>query len=436
MAETGSGQNLMRGPPGVGDHGAVSAPTDQARPAPAALGSVPGPGEVPPRRLYRDSGHRVFGGVVSGLVAHLGLEGPRARWAVRAAFVALTFSGGFGLVLYGAFWIVLPLAPGAPVRRRPLWMHYVGAALAAGVVIAVVVTTKSISTFFVPIVLAGLGGALVWRQAADSQREKWTRISASSLNSGVRDRNGAIRLVAGAAMVVIGGVLVVTRGAGVDQVLGALVLVLIVAIGFALITGPLWVRIAGELSAERRALIRAQERADLAAHVHDSVLQTLALIQRNADLPREVTRLARGQERELRTLLYGQRTMTGQYAAAVHDLVGEVEDNYAISVDSVVVGDAPLDAVLDAVVQATREAMVNAAKHANVERVSLFTEVETDEVVVYVRDRGLGFDPAAVADDRRGLRGSIIDRIERHGGTVRVRSGPDTGTEVELRVRR
>lgn len=431
----------------VGDHEPVSRPASDARnralvdgPPLAGIGpplvgiGTPPPGTAAPR-LDRDPHHRVLGGVVAGLATHLGLAGAQSRWILRAAFVALAFAGGFGVVLYGAFWIVLPMADAAERGPRPMWAQY-AAAVAAVVLLAVVITRTSPGGYFLPIVLTGLGGALVWRQASESQREAWTRLSANSLTATARGRNGVIRLMAGAAMVVAGGVLVLTRGAGIDQVASSLVVVLIVTLGFGLITGPLWMRIVGELTAERRALVRAQDRAELAARVHDSVLQTLALIQKNADAPREVARLARGQERELRTLLYGRRTATGQFAAVLHDLVAEVEDHYAIKVDAVVVGDAVLNEVLDAAVQATREALVNAAKHAGIDRIALYAEVETDEVVVYVRDRGRGFDPGAVAEDRQGLRGSITERIERHGGRVQVRSRPDAGTEVELRVPR
>ena len=212
--------------------------------------------------------------------------------------------------------------------------------------------------------------------------------------------------------------------------------VVVTVIGLALITGPWWMRMVTELGEERRERIRSQERAEIAAHLHDSVLQTLALIQRNAASPREVARLARGQERELRTLLYDMRTPTGQLADGLKTAAGEVEDDYAITVDVVVVGDAPMDANLAAVVAASREALVNAAKHAGVDTVSLYAEVEDDAVEVYVRDRGTGFDLDDVAGDRQGVRGSIIGRVERHGGQVTVRTAAGSGTEVEIRMAR
>jgi signal transduction histidine kinase len=212
--------------------------------------------------------------------------------------------------------------------------------------------------------------------------------------------------------------------------------VLVTVIGLALITGPWWMRMMSQLSSERAERIRSQERADIAAHLHDSVLQTLALIQRNAGSPREVARLARGQERTLRSLLYGDRTATGQFADELRTAAAEVEDAYAVSVDVVVVGDAPLDGDLAALAAAAREALVNAAKHSGVDAVSVYAELEPHEVSVFVKDRGMGFDMDAIADDRQGIRGSIVGRVERHGGTVRLTSAKGAGTEVELRMKR
>jgi signal transduction histidine kinase len=195
-------------------------------------------------------------------------------------------------------------------------------------------------------------------------------------------------------------------------------------------------RMMSQLSSERAERIRSQERADIAAHLHDSVLQTLALIQRNAASPREVSRLARGQERTLRSLLYGARTTSGQFADELRTAAAEVEDAYAVTVDVVVVGDAPLDGDLAALAAATREALVNAAKHSGVDAVSVYAELEPNEVSVFVKDRGVGFELDEVADDRQGIRGSIVGRIERHGGTVRLTSSRGAGTEVELRMKR
>jgi signal transduction histidine kinase len=285
----------------------------------------------------------------------------------------------------------------------------------------------------VPSILACLGGALIWRQASDTQRKRWWRFSRTSLSARPHDRAGRVRLTAGAVMVLL-GVVAVFAGDDIDAIRDGLLAVVVTIIGIALITGPWWIGLVAELTAERRELIRTQERADIAARVHDSVLQTLALIQRNATSPREVARLARGQERELRALLYGSPAVVSQLSEALRSAAAEVEDSYAIVVDVVVVGDAVLDEPLLAMVAAGREAMVNAAKHAGVATVSLYAEVEPEAAVVFVKDRGAGFDLDAIADDRQGVRGSMIGRVERQGGTVTVRTAPGEGTEVEIRM--
>jgi signal transduction histidine kinase len=225
---------------------------------------------------------------------------------------------------------------------------------------------------------------------------------------------------------------------GFRAALNGLLAVLVAVVGLGLITGPWWWRLARDLGDERRARVRAQERAELAAHLHDSVLQTLALIQSRAAQPREVQRLARAQERELRGWLFGRPEANGDrtFGGAVEAAAAEVEDMHATSIDVVVVGDAALDERLAAVVAAAREAMVNAAKFAGVDQVQVFVEVEGDRATVFVRDRGVGFDPGAVDPDRRGVSESIVGRMARHGGTAAVRSSPGQGTEVELNMTR
>ena len=373
-------------------------------------------------RLYRRADHKVLGGVASGIADHLRISPTR----VRVVFILLTFANGLGIILYGAYWIVVPTPPGSERRTRVAdWLRYVvGVVMVVGTVFTVARTLPPFGQLLIPATLAIFGTALIWRQASETRRLQWR----TSLT-----RTGRLRLALGVALVVAGGVVVVV-GANASGVTVALLAVVMTVIGLALLTGPWWIRMVSDLGEERSERIRSQERAELAAHLHDSVLQTLALIQRNASSPREVTRLARGQERELRTLLYGARAASGQLSEALRGAAGEIEDAYAIKVDIVVVGDAPLTERLGALVAACREALVNAAKHAGVETVSLYAEVEDGACLCFVRDRGSGFDPAAVDPDRHGLRGSIIGRVERHGGQVSVRSSPGAGTEVEIRM--
>jgi signal transduction histidine kinase len=247
------------------------------------------------------------------------------------------------------------------------------------------------------------------------------------------DVAGRIRLAVGAALVIAGAVLVLVK-ADFTAVRDGLIAMVVTIVGIALLTGPWWMRLVTQLGSERSERIRSQERADIAAHLHDSVLQTLALIQRNAGSPREVARLARGQERELRTLLYGSRTATGQLGDQLRRAAGEVEDDYAVTIDIVVVGDAELTDGLAALVAAAREAMVNAAKHSQTTSISLYAEVEDEIVHVFVKDRGVGFDVATIAEDRQGVRGSIVGRLERHGGSATIVAGPGAGTEVRMEM--
>jgi signal transduction histidine kinase len=383
------------------------------------------------RRLYRRPDLGILGGVATGIAHHTGVP----TKVIRLAFIFLSFAGGLGVALYGAYLIVLPTAPGVARGRLPIWFEYVLAVGAACGAVAVAAFSWPQGGLFAPILLACLGGALIWRQASEPDRARLRLLSRDSLVADRSHRLGRIRLASGAALVVAGAVWSLAR-ANFSAIRDGLLAVIVTVIGIALITGPWWMRLMSQLSSERAERIRSQERADIAAHLHDSVLQTLALIQRNAASPREVARLARGQERTLRNLLYSSRAASGQFADELRAAAAEVEDAYAVTVDVVVVGDAPLDDELAALAAATREALVNAAKHSGVDAVSVYAELEPDEVSVFVKDRGVGFAIDEIADDRQGIRGSIIARIERHGGTVRVDSSKGVGTEVEIRMKK
>jgi phage shock protein PspC (stress-responsive transcriptional regulator)/signal transduction histidine kinase len=395
------------------------------------------------RRLYRSTDERIVAGVCGGLAEHLDLD---AR-AVRIAFVVLAFVGGTGLILYAAFWAIVPQRPSEAEstpraradRRRPDKGDLVAlCVLAGGVVLAVRQSGLWLGDAFVwPVLAAAVGVALIWHQADESQRRRWTASARAPLTERPA-RIVAARLAVGFVLVVLGVVWLLVSQDGLQAATRGLLAVAVAVVGLALITGPWWWRLARELGDERRERIRAQERAELAAHLHDSVLQTLALIQGKANQPREVQRLARAQERELRTWLFGRAKADGTQtlAGAVEAAAAEVEDMHATSIDVVAVGDAPLDERLTAVVAAAREAMVNAAKFAGVEQVQVFVEVDGDRVTVFVRDRGVGFDPASVDADRRGVSESIVGRMTRRGGSAVVRSNPGQGTEVELSMTR
>ena len=275
------------------------------------------------------------------------------------------------------------------------------------------------SNLALPLVLVAGGLAVIWRQL-DADRGFALPSVRWALACGV--------VIAGTGVVL----LLATTGQ-LGQARDGFTATLVILAGVVLATAPLWRRLLDSRDAERAARIRSEERASVAAHLHDSVLQTLALIQRNADSPAAVARLARSQERELRTWLYEPAVATGgTWAGLVAGAVAEIEDDHAFTIEPVVVGDAPLDDALTALGAAAREALLNAAKHSGAPSADLYSEVTPERVSVFVRDRGKGFDPATVPDDRRGLRDSVTGRLTRLGGTATVRSAPGEGTEVEL----
>ncbi|MBV8236366.1 MAG: PspC domain-containing protein, partial [Acidimicrobiia bacterium] len=253
------------------------------------------------RRLYRSTDERIVAGVCGGLAEHLDID---VR-AVRIAFAVLAFVGGSGLVLYAAFWAIVPQHPdvGGPTptrppaqRRRPDRGDLIALCLLAG---GVVLLVRQLGLwlggpFIWPVLAAAVGVALIWRQADESQRARW----AASARAPLTDRPVrlvALQLGAGVMLVGVGVVWLLVSQNGVRAATRGLFAVVVAVVGLGLITGPWWWRLARDLAEERRARVRAQERAELAAHLHDSVLQTLALIQAKAGQPREVQRLARAQ---------------------------------------------------------------------------------------------------------------------------------------------
>lgn len=394
-----------------------------------------------------------------GLAGHLGLP---VIW-VRLVFVGLFMADGLGALLYAAFWFFVPLGVGgvgadrppvlstetSPDGRRRLVTRKPDKGQILALLLMVIVAmifvenvnlTGNTKAYLIPAVLVAAGVALVWRQADNARRARWMEV-------GRRKRTLSLARAASGVLLVGVGVtgIFVTQGA-TEHIGPILQAALAVVVGIALLAGPYLIRITQDLSEERLMRIRAQERAEVAAHVHDSVLHTLTLIQRNADSPAEVRRLARAQERDLRAWLYKPAAAENPQepetvAEAVKRNAAEVEDKHGVPLEVVVVGDTLLDEQLSAQMQAAREAMVNAAKYGGVGgAVQVYAEVEGDvdgeEVFVSVRDRGPGFDLDSIPPDRMGVRESIIGRMERNGGTARLRAVPDGGTEVELTMKR
>ncbi len=399
------------------------------------------------RHLRRSRTDRILGGVCGGLARSLGID----PLVVRVAVVALTVAGGTGALLYVLAWLMLPedgtdrsLAHAA-VRDGGTNLGEVLAvgSIVLGAILLVRATGIWFSDAFVwPLLLAGVGLAVIWRQAGDDDRASLLRVGdrlrRADNTPDLRSRRAALaRIAVGVFMVVSGVGAFLAASDAFSAVRQGLLATAAIVGGLALITGPFWVRMGRDLTEERRQRIRSEERADMAAHLHDSVLQTLALIQRNAYDPRAVVTMARRQERELRGWLFenevdqpGAETL----AAALSRAGAEVEGLHGVTVDVVAVGDLPLDDRLRALVAATREAMVNAAKWSGDRNVSVYAEVRDGEASVFVRDWGTGFDLEGVAPDRHGVRESIIERMARHGGKAVIRTSPGEGTEVVLRV--
>ena len=407
-----------------------------------------------PRRAFRSLDDALVGGVASGLARHLGVP---VLW-MRAAFLIATAVGGFGIVTYAALWLLLPAerhfedsAPGlsAATRqgkrqgRRAMALADAGplvalAAIAIGV-IALVAGLTGGAVFLWPLLLAAVGIGVLWRQADEAQRERWRdttgRIDPIRAVIGLGGWASYARIIAGVAFLVGAIVLFAVRGGNIGVARDAVIAALLAVLGVGLMIGPWLFRLSSDLTEERAERIRSQERADVAAHLHDSVLQTLALIQKTADDPAAVARLARAQERDLRQWLYtSDRTDGTTFAAALRAAAAEVEDQLGVPVELVCVGDRDLPETVRPLVLAAREAMVNAAKHSGATQVDVYAEVTESATEVFVRDRGAGFEVAQIADDRHGVRDSILGRMDRHGGEATVRSTAGEGTEVRLHL--
>lgn len=367
--------------------------------------------------------------------------------AVRIALVVLLGFNGLGLLLYAVFWAVLPqqVPTGRPQPRRDLVLLLPFGAIGLGVILLeglLFGDDKGVAgTVGWLVAVIAVGAGVIWHQSDPTRRGVGadTPPQAPWLAAVVAEsdrRSFVFRFIGGGVLVAVGviGVFAVYGPANnLVVVLNGVIFALVGLLGVGVVVAPLLWRTFSQLRSEREGRIREQERAEVAAMIHDQVLHTLALIQRNSTDIKEVQRLARGQERSLRNWLYKPAASPAErFGAALEQAAAEVEDTYAISVETVIVGDTQCDERVAALVAAAREALVNAARHSGVQTVSLYAEVESDELSVFVRDRGAGFDPSLVEDTRHGVRGSIIGRMQRHGGKAVIRSSPGDGTEVRL----
>jgi signal transduction histidine kinase len=398
--------------------------------------------------LRRAADDRLAGGVAAGLAGRLGVD----PTVVRLVFVVATFvTGGYAAVAYVIAWLAIPAAGTDSAIAAKVRFDRRGLAVAIGlgsVLILILIGAAAagvgwLGSLAPPLLICLAGIVLLWRNAPTAERATM-RDLIEPLNglAGREGRSGIWVRVLIAVVLLLGGAATLWsthRSLLVLKQLGAVALIIAAVV---ILFGPWWMRIARDLVTERQARIRAEERAEMAARIHDSVLQTLALIQRRADQPQRVVHLARAQERELRGWLFGGSapgSMDGQattLAAGIQLIQQEVEASHGITVEAVTVGDCDLDDGLNALLAAAREATVNAAKWSGADVVALFAEVEPGSVSLFVRDRGRGFDPAAVPADRKGLAESIRARMARHGGSATVRTAPGEGTEVSLTMPR
>ena len=401
-------------------------------------------------RLQRSRENRMIAGIAGGIATRLG----RDVTIVRIVLVLAGLVSGFGVIAYVVGWLVLPVEGSSETIGARALSDRQGITIAIALVPALVVVllvgaelhANFVSSWGLPLLISAAGLVLIYRNAEDDERVWLDNSVKALLQLGSEPRQSRqsflMRLAAGLVLFV-SGVLVISDGALSRSWLRPLVGTLLMIAGIVILLGPWWLRLALDLLHERQARIRAEERADMAARVHDSVLQTLALIQRSADQPQVVAKLARAQERELRSWLFEGRAPgsfgaegAATLAAGVEQIEREVEASHGVAVDAVTVGDAPLDDEIRALLEAGREATVNAAKWSGASSVSIYVEAEAKRVSMFVRDRGQGFDSEAVAGDRKGIAESIRGRMQRHGGTAVIRSVPGEGTEVELSVPR
>lgn len=396
-----------------------------------------------------------IGGVCAGLATQLGWS----VLAVRLAFVALGTVGLLGVAVYFVLWLTMPsldgpgLAPGLeshsrtglrPVQHRPLRAVDFPAILAFALVGLGGLWLVEALGWGLPWdwlavgLLASAGWGLIWWRADHASGstlrsgDGW----GSTMRAAVRESRSVIAIVIGLVGIVAAAVLASELIPDLSAAAQVVVIVLSVLVMLVVALLPWAVRGRRGRRERRQAALLADARADIAAHLHDSVLQTLALIQRQADDPKKVTGLARRQERELRQWLYGEVPALGSLIEAITQEMLDVEVVHGVDVELVSVGDTPLTPELDALVRAAREAMVNAAKHSGAQRIDVYAEVDDHLVSVYIRDRGVGFDLSDIEQDRMGVRGSIVERIRRVGGRAIIKTAPGEGTEVRLEVPR
>lgn len=411
---------------------------------------------VHPHRLSgRDFSRPAEGRMVAGVAAGLADAFRIDANVVRCGFVVLTIASGLGIFCYAVAWLLMPERPSEePARAHDV--DIVSTIAFGAVVLGGLLAVRSLAfwpgdVIVWPLAATMAGLALLAMRAtpdgAAADTRSWPLLgrlppdAAAAIGVLVGTRRGNLaRLIAGGACVAIGVLAFIITADSWSALRGAVVAMTAVLVGITLVIGPALMRLGHALVDERRERIRADERAEMAAHLHDSVLQTLALVQRRANEPREVVRLARMQERELRTWLLAGGAASdvadaSSLGVALEQLAAGVEQERGVPVEVVRVRDCAVDG-MEPLLLAAREAVVNAAQHSGATDVSVYLEVEPERATIFVRDRGRGFAVNTVPRDRGGISNSIVGRMTRAGGRAAVRSTPGEGTEVELELPR
>lgn len=365
----------------------------------------------------------VIGGVASGIARQISLD----PIFVRLSFVILFAAGGWGALLYVIFWGLLAWSSYAnpeEIEPKPNQTSAVEKGLGlALVVLGLLVGTQE---------LDGVNPSYLWPTAVVASG---VVIAARRIKplSNAANNSRLFHLLAGICVATVGVVMLVLTISFRDnrQLLFAVAIAGFAA--FALVTAPWWRNFIRDLDTERKAKAIADERADIAAHLHDSVLQTLSLIQKEND-PNQIAILARQQERELRNWLDPNRKSRtgGSIRGRLDEIATELEHLHGTKIEIVAVGDCVVTEEIETLLAATREALNNAARHSRSETVDLYVETFKEKIQVFVRDKGKGFDTEEVPSDRQGISYSIIGRMERVGGEANILTEEGKGTEVEL----
>jgi signal transduction histidine kinase len=398
---------------------------------------------TPLRPLRRGRDNCILGGVCGGFATRLGIK----ERNIRVIFALLTLIFGLGILLYMTFWLVLTRSGEEYSIIQQIFQNRREAQLVLVAFIATLILIITLQTtgtqtsdgFGWPLLLSGFASFAVWRGASIDERNHLTEFfNSAPLIGGAfsKSRKGfVLRFVVGAALIFVGLHQLHHIGGFWGSAGSAIVGTAVLVIGVLVLFAPWWLQNVRELTSERRERVRIEERARMVAHLHDSVLQTLTLIERAAANESDVVRLARNQERELRQWLFSPETLTDaptSFVGLVGAIEHDVENDYGVRVELVTVGDCVPDDRVVTLVAAGREAAINAAKWSEAASVSIFTEVEPTTISIFVRDRGVGFDLDAIPADRQGIALSIRQRMGQLGGETFINTAVGSGTEVQL----